>query len=91
MPKVEKYGAQPSIELLRHLIDHSFLYDLKDKSKFQIKDFTIFCAMLPPNSGRNMLNERFLRHFNIIGVNEQDDATLESIFSIILEWNFKKQ
>jgi dynein heavy chain len=91
MPNVEKYGAQPAIELLRQLIDHSFFYDLKEKSKIQIVDFTIFCAMLPSNSGRNKLSERFLRHFNIIGLNEPDDKTLETIFSTILDWNFKNR
>ena len=91
MPKIEKYGAQPPIELLRHLIDHSFFYDLKENSKIQIIDFTILCAMLPSNSGRNPLNERFLRHFNVIGISEPDDNTLGSIFSKILDWNFKKQ
>ena len=91
MPNLEKYGAQPPVELLRQLIDHSFLYDLKEKSKIQIVDITIFCAMLPSNSGRNNLCERFLRHFNIIALNEPDDKTLESIFSTILDWNFKKQ
>jgi dynein heavy chain len=47
--------------------------------------------MLPSNSGRNKLSERFLRHFNIIGLNEPDDKTLETIFSTILDWNFKNR
>jgi dynein heavy chain len=91
MPKVEKYGAQPPIELLRQLVDHSFFYDLKEKTKMQVIDFTMLCAMMPPHGGRNKLNERFLRHFNIIGINEQNEETLKSIFSTILDWNFKKQ
>lgn len=90
MPKVEKYGAQPPIELLRQLIDQTYFYEFKDYTKLKIDNFTLICAMSPPDSGRNKLNERFLRHFNVIGIDEIDENTLSSVYKTILKWNFDK-
>jgi dynein heavy chain len=34
MPIMEIYGAQPPVELMRHLITHNFLYDSDKRKKF---------------------------------------------------------
>jgi len=86
MPTKEVYGAQPPIELLRQWADHGGWYDRENNFR-TVRDVQFVCAMGPPGGGRTTVTMRYTRHFNLVALTEQDDATLTRIFSRLLEWH----
>jgi len=68
MPRKEKYGAQPPIELLRQMIDNGGWYDNKEKSKTfrEIVEYIFIGSMQPPGGGRNEITSRMQRHMSLI-------------------------
>uniref|UniRef100_A0A0A9WGR3 Dynein heavy chain 1, axonemal n=1 Tax=Lygus hesperus TaxID=30085 RepID=A0A0A9WGR3_LYGHE len=87
MPQLEQYGAQPPIELLRQHLDHGGWYNhSKDGIEFRhIVDTLLLCAMGPAGGGRNVLTQRFTRHFNTFCVPSFAQPTLQRIFGALLD------
>ena len=84
MPAVEKYGAQPPIELLRLMIDRNGMYDRKERFWKEIQNTTYLAAAAPPTGGRNELTARFTRHFNLMCIPQPNQKILFKIFNSIL-------
>ncbi|KAI4873222.1 hypothetical protein NFI96_025127 [Prochilodus magdalenae] len=84
MPKLDSYGSQPPIELLRQFQDFQGFYD-RDKFFWkEIQDMTIAAACAPPGGGRNPVTPRFLRHFSMLCLPTPSEHSLKQIFKAIL-------
>ena len=84
MPLREVYFAQPPIEILRQWMDHQGWYDRKTHQKNTIVDILFIGAMGPPGGGRQVVTNRFLRHFNHLAFPELSDESVTMIFGNIL-------
>ncbi|KAK3932091.1 Dynein heavy chain 6, axonemal [Frankliniella fusca] len=84
MPKLEIYGAQPPIELLRQYLDFHGLYDREKLFWKEVKDVIITAACAPPGGGRNPLTPRFVRHFTVLHIPKPSEGSLKVIFKSIL-------
>ncbi|XP_031370421.1 dynein heavy chain 6, axonemal isoform X2 [Apis dorsata] len=84
MPKLDTYGSQPPIELLRQLLDFGGMYDKEKLFWKNVEDvvFTVACA--PPGGGRNPLTPRFVRHFAMLFIPAPTDISLKGIFKSII-------
>lgn len=83
MPAKELYGSQPPIELLRQFFDHEVWFDLKKPEKIYIYDTMFVCAMGLPGGSRQVLYNRFLRHFNLFTIDKFSEETMTRIFTNI--------
>ncbi|GAX82307.1 hypothetical protein CEUSTIGMA_g9736.t1 [Chlamydomonas eustigma] len=90
MPQVEKYGAQPPIELLRQILDHGGWFDRTELLFRRLVDIQLVAAMGPPGGGRNSVTNRFMRHFHVLYTAEFDDASKTTIFTALVEWWFSR-
>ncbi|CAG9860518.1 unnamed protein product [Phyllotreta striolata] len=84
MPKLDTYGSQPPIELLRQFLDYGGLYDREKLFWKQIQDLIIAVACAPPGGGRNPLTRRFVRHFGMLLIPPPSEMALKVIFKSIL-------
>jgi dynein heavy chain, axonemal len=85
MPKKEKYGAQPPLELLRQWFAYGGWYDRKTLENNKIVDINFTACM---GLGRDPVSNRLLRNFNVIYLNDMEDATLLDIVIKIFDWGF---
>ncbi|KAI8430876.1 hypothetical protein MSG28_001009 [Choristoneura fumiferana] len=84
MPKLDVYGAQPTIELLRQFLDFGGVYD-RDKMYWkELLDVVLSCACAPPGGGRNPLTARFVRHFAMFYISAPNSEAMKTIFKAIL-------
>ncbi|KAJ9446655.1 Dynein-1-beta heavy chain [Diplonema papillatum] len=84
MPQRETYGAQPPIELLRQWMDYDGWYDRKTREFYQIIDIIFIAACGPPGGGRQVVTNRFMRHFNFLSFPDIDHDNMKKIFLSIL-------
>ncbi|XP_004437259.1 PREDICTED: dynein heavy chain 6, axonemal [Ceratotherium simum simum] len=84
MPRLDRYGSQPPIELLRQYQDFGGFYDRNKLFWKDIQDVTVVSACAPPGGGRNPVTPRFIRHFSMLCLPMPSEHSLKQIFQAIL-------
>uniref|UniRef100_A0A336LHG4 CSON012522 protein n=1 Tax=Culicoides sonorensis TaxID=179676 RepID=A0A336LHG4_CULSO len=84
MPKLDAYGSQPPIELLKQLLDFRGVFDREKSYWKDIVNVVLGAACAPPGGGRNPLTPRFVRHFAQLFLPAPTKHTLTTIFTSIL-------
>ncbi|VDO08408.1 unnamed protein product [Rodentolepis nana] len=84
MPRVDTFGSQPPIELLRQFQDFGGFYDRDKLTWIEVEDVTLAAACGPPGGGRNPTTARLIRHFSVLAIPSPSDMTLKHIFGAIL-------
>lgn len=84
MPAVERYGAQPPVELLRQLLDSGGVYDRRKRFWKAVENTSMIVAAAPPAGGRNSLTPRFVRHFALFCMPPPSRVWMNRIFTSIL-------
>jgi dynein heavy chain len=84
MPALEKYGAQPPLELVRQTLMGGF-YDVKKLFFKRVQNTSFIAGCGPPGGGRNAMTPRIIRHFNLIWMPELSKMAMQKIFVSILD------
>ena len=82
MPKLDTYGSQPPVELLRQYQDFRGFYDREKLFWKEIQDVTICAACAPPGGGRNPVTPRIIRHFAMFSLPSPSENSLKGIFKV---------
>ncbi|XP_006865538.1 PREDICTED: dynein heavy chain 10, axonemal [Chrysochloris asiatica] len=86
MPKVDEYGTQQPIALLKLLLEKGYLYDRgKELNCKSIRDLGFIAAMGKAGGGRNEVDARFISLFNVYNVLFPEEESLHLIYSSILK------
>nr|XP_044631957.1 dynein axonemal heavy chain 10 isoform X1 [Equus asinus] len=86
MPKVDEYGTQQPIALLKLLLEKGYLYDRgKELNCKSVRDLGFLAAMGKAGGGRNEVDPRFISLFNVFNVPFPSEESLHLIYSSILK------
>ncbi|XP_069922194.1 dynein axonemal heavy chain 10 isoform X1 [Oryctolagus cuniculus] len=85
MPKVDEYGTQQPIALLKLLLEKGYLYDRgKELTCKTLRDLGFVAAMGKAGGGRNEVDPRFLSLFSVFNVLFPSEESLHLIYCSIL-------
>uniref|UniRef100_A0A7N6BU42 AAA+ ATPase domain-containing protein n=1 Tax=Anabas testudineus TaxID=64144 RepID=A0A7N6BU42_ANATE len=86
MPKVDSYGTQQPIALLKLLLDRGGLYDrAKELNYKNLKDLGFMAAMGKAGGGRNEVDPRFTSLFSVFSIPFPSLESLHLIYASILK------
>ncbi|XP_031712248.1 dynein heavy chain 10, axonemal [Anarrhichthys ocellatus] len=86
MPKVDHYGTQQPIALLKLLLDRGGIYDRRKDLNYKIlKDLGFIAAMGKAGGGRNEVDPRFISIFSVFSVPFPAADSLHLIYASIIK------
>ncbi|XP_056113379.1 dynein axonemal heavy chain 10 [Rhinichthys klamathensis goyatoka] len=90
MPRVDEYGTQQPIALLKLLLDRGGMYDRGKELNYKlIKDLGFIAAMGKAGGGRNEVDPRFISLFSVFNIPFPEEESLHLIYSSILKGHTK--
>ena len=85
MPKLDEYGSQPPLELVRQFIEYRGWYDRANLDLFvEIENTDMLCAMAPPAGGRNPISNRLSSRFHVVNMTLPGPLQIKRIYTSIL-------
>lgn len=88
MPRVDKYGSQPPLELIRQFMTYGCWYDRIKISKNEIHDLQLISCMGLPGGGRQQISNRVLSRFHTISYTDLDETSMLKIYKTIADYKF---
>uniref|UniRef100_A0A803XS79 Dynein axonemal heavy chain 10 n=1 Tax=Meleagris gallopavo TaxID=9103 RepID=A0A803XS79_MELGA len=86
MPRVDEYGTQQPIALLKLLLEKGFLYDRsKEMNCKMFRDLGFVAAMGKAGGGRNEVDPRFISLFSVFNIPFPSEQSLNLIYASILK------
>ncbi|KAI7812536.1 putative dynein heavy chain 10 [Triplophysa rosa] len=90
MPRVDEYGTQQPIALLKLLLDRGGMYDRGKELNYKIiKDLGFIAAMGKAGGGRNEVDPRFISLFSVFNIPFPKEESLHLIYYSILKGHTK--
>ncbi|XP_053327864.1 dynein axonemal heavy chain 10 [Spea bombifrons] len=90
MPKVDEYGTQQPIALLKLLLEKGGMYDRgKELNCKFLRDLGFIAAMGKAGGGRNEVDTRFISLFTVFNVPFPSEESLHHIYSSVLKGHTK--
>ena len=87
MPRVDLYGTQQPIALLKLFVERKGLYDRgKELGWKHMKDVQVAGAMGPPGGARNPVDPRFMSLFNVFEIQFPSNDNLRTIYQVSEQW-----
>ncbi|XP_055020703.1 dynein axonemal heavy chain 10 [Boleophthalmus pectinirostris] len=86
MPKVDSYGTQQPIALLKLLLDRGGIYDRAKELNYKLlKDLGFIAAMGKAGGGRNEVDPRFISLFSVFSIPFPAMESLHLIYASVLK------
>jgi dynein heavy chain, axonemal len=88
MPKINDWGDQETLEIVRFVVEQRGLYTLNPEeagSKNNIEQMKYCAAMRHPTGGRNSIPDRMQRHFFCLNMTPPSMRSVQNIYGRILD------
>jgi len=83
MPRVDTYGTQQPIALLKLFAERKGFYDRgKELTWKNVKDVQMVGAMGPPGGARNTVDPRFISLFSVFEIQAPSTNNLRTIYQV---------
>lgn len=83
MPRVDTYGTQQPIALLKLFVERKGFYNRgKELGWKTIKDVQVVAAMGPPGGARNAVDPRFISMFSVFEIQPPTNENLKTIYQV---------